>query len=123
MRLIWPEDADKNFWETQGLAVVNHTVSDYHTALARQPSQSTSRPHVQIRRLVAVCRNENHIYSTMYDAIPMDPQRRSIRTSSVYTFTGSQFRTTTPVQRCSQKGAILSAFVTSRGRDGKFHGT
>lgn len=51
----------QEFWEMQGLAVVNHTIPDYHTALLRQPSQSTSSLHVQIGKLVPVCRNENHV--------------------------------------------------------------
>lgn len=108
-----------DFYEFHGMIVTNHTYPDPMMSLARQLSADSASMNVDFGDLEKPCPKEGYPYTSLYESVPRHAARNTIMTSSPYIFNGNQFKSSTPVQRCLQRGAIVAAYLQDNGKNGK----
>jgi hypothetical protein len=113
------EQLRARFYELNGVSIVNHTLPDYNTCLSRQATTDAASVVVKMLAPRSSCPTESTDYHNFYDGI--NPFRVAPRkkTESAYSFTSESFKTMSPIEKCIQKAAVVSAHISSKGGNGK----
>jgi hypothetical protein len=111
----------ENFLAHNGFVVVNHTVPDYGTHFVRLPDAAFCSTRVTYNGIKAGCPHEGADYANLYDGMLENALFRTPRGRSVYTFTGERYRNMTPAQRCINKAAVVSAYISKNSEDGQLY--
>ncbi|APG78075.1 RNA-dependent RNA polymerase [Wuhan insect virus 15] len=109
----------ERYYDENGMCVENHTLPDYSSCLAARPAGSLSSLSVKSSKLKSGCPSEGVDYRNMYDGRVSVGKLVPGKSKGVYTFTGERMAGMSPVRRCLSKAAVASAFVTSKGGNGR----
>jgi hypothetical protein len=112
------EQLRNRYYDVNSINVVNHTLPNYAACLSRQITTSAASLVVKMFAPRGSCPTDNRDYHNLYDGI--NPFRIAPRkkTESAYSFTSESFKTMSPVEKCMQKAAVISAHISSKGGDG-----